>query len=113
VPGTLFPAVLEPLLTEVASFNQRIAEYDRRIEQIEIRFTLNLFPPIDVGFQYASRKSLPQCGNDKPRRQTHMDWRICLFDLRSTLPSRSKWDAVREIAKCAPNVLQEKSEVAL
>jgi hypothetical protein len=42
-----------------------------------IRYTLNLFPlgvaAIDVGFQYASRKSLPQGGNDKPGRQTHMD----------------------------------------
>jgi hypothetical protein len=42
-----------------------------------IRFN-RIFSPygvaaIDVGFQYASRKSLPQGGNDKPRRQTRMD----------------------------------------
>jgi len=35
---------------------------------------------------YAFSKSLRQGGNDKQRRQTYMDGRVCLFDMRAAVP---------------------------
>jgi hypothetical protein len=44
---------------------------------------------IDVVSQHAGQKGLPESGDENPGWQTRMERRVCLFDLRVAIPSRS------------------------
>ena len=56
------------------------------------QFTFFIFGAVEngVGFPDAWQKNLSQGGDGKPGRQKRMDRRVCLFNLRPALPSRSR-----------------------